>query len=525
MLAPPTAVRVDTESEGAPASEDGPTSGQLRRISGDIGGGLAAHRDVELRAGDVLADRYVIEGSIGSGGHGAIHRAIHRELDMPVAVKVLHLGGDTPEHAEIVQRFVREARIAARIRHRNVLSVYDTGQLADGSPFLVMELIEGEDLEKRIARGALSIAAIVDLGRQLFSGLTAIADAGVLHRDVKPANLMLHRETDGQVLLKLLDFGIARTRAEVARLTVTGVIVGTPHYMSPEQLRGEDTDMRADMYAASAVLYEAATGRPPFDGVATALVIGQILAAPLAPVRSLRSECPAALADLIERGLSRARADRPSHPLQVVAALDEIVRSESLASGALAWVGDVALSRTQPIELSRRRSQTPTQPAVSAPLTLPTSPQKTTRRVAMVGAALLGLALATGLALTRTEPVEATPSVLTMPTAVVATSLAPTPNVNDLLDQGLEALARGELDVALAHYRAAALVDPTRTEAQRGRGLAAARAGLHDEAIAAFERYLAMAPDAPDAERVHSRLETERARRSEGLARRGAQIP
>ena len=112
-----------------------------------------------------------------------------------------------------------------------------------------------------------------------------------------------------------------------------------------------------------------------------------------------------------------------------------------------------------------------------------------------------------------------------MPTAVVAASLAPTPNVNDLLDQGLEALARGELDVALAHYRAAALLDPTRAEAQRGRGLAAARAGLHDEAIAAFERYLAMAPDAPDAERVHSRLETERARRSEGLARRGAQIP
>ena len=533
-------------------TEDARTSGQQERASADRSGRQEVQRDgCDLRAGDIVADRYVIDGVIGSGGHGAIHRARHRDLDLPVAVKVLHVGGTTGPHLELVQRFQREARIAARIRHRNVLSVHDTGKLPDGSPFIVMELIEGDDLEHRIARAPISIPAIVDLGRQLFSALAAITEAGVLHRDVKPANVMLHRESDGQMLLKLVDFGIARSRAEIEKLTHTGAIVGTPHYMSPEQLRGEPLDARADMYAASAVLYEAITQRPPFDGAATALVIGQILSAPLTPIRSLRPECPEKLAKLVERGLSRKRADRPSHPMEVVALLDGIVRAEGLAAGALAWAGDPGRTHTAPLDLARRRMHAPNTPPVEEPGESPVvpieepepgleperpdhivdpppqaPPRKALRRgvavVAIAACALLGM-----LAMRGPEPIAAdvaAPVALAAPPTPVATTATTTattsearPQIDVLLDQGLEALARGEVDAALVHYRAAVIADPTRAEAQRGRGIAAVRAGLDDEAIAAYEAYLSLAPDASDAERIRDRLTAARARRSARL--------
>jgi serine/threonine protein kinase len=537
--------------DGIGSDEAGGSSGCHARLSDDS----ASH---DLQPGDIVSDRYVIDHIIGCGGHGAIHRARHRELDLPVAVKVLHLGG--PEHVpnELAQRFVREAKLAAQVRHRNVLSVHDTGRLPDGSPYIVMELIEGADLEARIARGPLSIPAIVDLGRQLFSGLTAIAEANVLHRDVKPANVMLHREMDGQVLLKLVDFGIARSRAELERLTVTGAIVGTPHYMSPEQLRGEVLDARADMYAASAVLYEALTGRPPFDGEATALVIGQILSATATPVRTLRPDCPEALEAIVMKGLARKRADRPSHPMQVVAALDALARAESLPTGALAWTGDVGLSPTMALDLSRRRVHTPNRPPVEEPegpvLPVPIEepdpaleperpdriddppPQMPPRRAgwrpfALGATAIAGLA-AVAWAMPAPAPTAAEPPApssverVALVSAVTPVSAAATQSETErLLQQGLEALARGEVDAALAHYRAAAEASPERVEAQRGRGVAAARAGLDDEAIAAYERYLAMAPDASDAERVRERLADLRTHRSERLTHRSARRP
>ena len=527
-------------------------SGTMRAVRADAPPG-------ELRPGDLVEGRYVIDQLIGCGGHGAIHRARHLELELPVAIKVVQ-GGPEGAHPQILQRFSREAKIAARIRHRNVLSVLDTGRLPDGSPFMVMELIDGEDLERRIAKGALSIAAIVDLGRQLFSALAAIAEAGVLHRDVKPANVMLHRETDGQVLLKLVDFGIARSRAELERLTVTGAVMGTPHYMSPEQLKGEPLDARADMYAAAAVLYEALTGRPPFDGPATALVIGQILSASFVPIRQLRPECPASLAEIVEGGLSRKRKDRPSHPMQVVAALDALAAAEGLPTGALAWAGDPGLALTAPLGLERRRLHTrapgdgegeeieelPPEGASLLPLVpddpepaqapsppdrihdpTPSLPRKAGHAawaggmVALVACGILGALWASG-------PTEAAHAEVAPPIAAAApptaSNVSPAatparPSVDDLLASGLEALARDEVETALAQYRAAVAVDPGRPEAHRGRGVAASRAGFDDEAIVAYERYLALAPDAADRERVRARLSAIRERRSERLSR------
>ncbi len=486
-------------------------------------------------AGTVIAERYLVGPAIGNGGHGAVYRATHLTLDLPVAVKVLGVSTLTEaQRDELTVRFAREARTIAGIRHRNVLAIHDAGLLPNGSPYLVTELIEGEDLEQRIARGALSIPAVVDLGLQLFSALTAIAEGGVLHRDVKPANVMMHRESDAHVLVKLIDFGIARPAEEVTRLTVTGQILGTPHYMSPEQLRGERLDVRADLYAASAVLYEALTGAPPFDGPTAPIVIGKILAAALEPVLRRRPDCPLELATLVERCLSRSSTARPAHPLEVVNALGLIAQRAGLPTGPLAWTDDEAFGRTAPLSLRRVRALTPVdapEPSGAADATtappgaagLPRSPR--TRRAVAIGVAVSALALGTALWVgsgdrtsAEVQPVAvALPAGLLPAPAVEPAAVAPAAPVDvaPLLRRGLESLARGETDEALASYRAACTADPNSSEAQRGRGLASSLAGLDGEAIRAFERYLALAPDAPGGARVRDRLRALRARRGE----------
>lgn len=463
-----------------------------------------------IAPGMLVADRYLIGPSIGTGGHGAVYSATHVQLDLPVAIKVLGL--PALEHEDSAgPRFEREARTIARVRHRNVLHIHDAGRLPDGSPYLVTELIQGHDLEQRIARGPLGVPAVVDLGRQLFSALAAIAEAGVLHRDVKPANVMLRREADGHVQVTLIDFGIARKRDELTKLTVTGTILGTPHYMSPEQLRGEPLDPRADLYAASALLYEALTGLPPYDGPTAPIVIGRILTEPLAPVRSLRPDCPADLAELVERGLARDRDLRPAHPLEVVVLLERIAHHGGLPTGSLAWADDPSLSLTPPIALEQVRRvdiPRPVTPAEPAPVPVPPLPPgpsrdpvpRRARRV--VGATVLGAAALAVALLAPWSWDEVSAETLPTPAAEAPASF----DVDRTLDEGFEALARGEVEAALSRYREAATLAPDRAEAHRGRGLAAARAGLDEEAIVALESYLSLAPDAADAARIRDRL-------------------
>jgi len=533
--APARARRRSTDTEQAPRTREPERPSSL----------------VVERPESLLVGRYRLGEPIGHGGQASVHRGIHAHLDLPVAIKVFPLDGFSPADAEAIQRrFLREARTAARVRHRNVIAIHDAGQTQDGSPFLVMELIEGEDLSRRIARGPIGIPGIVDLGRQLFAALTALGEAGVLHRDVKPANVMLRSEPDGQLLLKLVDFGIARGHLHSDRLTATGAIVGTPHYMAPEHLRGEVLDVRADLYSACAVLYEATTGRPPFDGETTAHVVGSVLSRPLRPVRTLRARCPEALAELIEIGLSRARADRPPHALAMITALDRIVEGEGLATGARAWSEDASAIRTPPLLLAQRRFARPARerspdedrarrepprdseeeqlPIAQRPTFLtprrdadapPLAPKHRGRARA---AALAGLLVALAI-------------VLGAPRGATGTGTRPAPrpdghgppvahadedvDVEALLGEGDSARARNELGAALVHYRLATTAAPARPEAHRGRGLAAASAGRDDEAILALERYLSLVPDAPDARAVRAQLETVRARRRERRVR------
>ena len=236
--------------------------------------------------GVVLGGRYRLVGRIASGGMGTVWEARDETLERPMAVKVLNEGlADDPRFAE---RFRREARSAAGLSHPNIAGVFDYGE-DDGRPYIVMELIDGEDLAERLARvGQLDPQQAATIGAEVATALAHAHGAGIVHRDVKPANVMLTRE--GEV--KVTDFGIAAPLEGSTGLTMTGSVMGTSRYISPEQAAGERATPASDVYSLGVVLYETLAGAPPFvreSPVATALAH---LHDQPQPVRELRPETP-----------------------------------------------------------------------------------------------------------------------------------------------------------------------------------------------------------------------------------------
>jgi eukaryotic-like serine/threonine-protein kinase len=221
----------------------------------------------------VAAGRYDVQRELGRGGMAQVYLARDRELDRPVALKVLmaHLGDDDGFR----RRFLREARLAGRLSHPNVVRVYDAGE-SEGRPYIVMEYVPGRSLAEC---GRLAPERVAELGRQACAGLQHAHDAGLVHRDIKPANLLLRE--DG--VLKITDFGIARA-AEMTRQTQAGTILGTAAYLAPEQIAGEDATRSADIYSLGAVLYELLAGRPPYVFDSLAELAAQQAAGVLVPV-------------------------------------------------------------------------------------------------------------------------------------------------------------------------------------------------------------------------------------------------
>lgn len=262
--------------------------------------------------GSVIADRYKLLTLLGEGGMGAVYKAEHVRMGKALAVKILR--GDFARDPSAVSRFVDEAQIVSRLSHPHTIAVFDFGEIdaAEGL-YLAMEYVPGKDLASVLRTGGpLPGPRVITIGQQMLGSLAEAHDAGIVHRDVKPGNVMLMQTRTGDDFTKVLDFGIAKLRDDehAASVTSVGAIVGTPNYLAPEQARGRDVDARADLYAAGAVLFELLTGRPPFVAPNPMAVVNAHLHDPPPPLKDHAPESTSAMAEVIRRALEKDPADR-----------------------------------------------------------------------------------------------------------------------------------------------------------------------------------------------------------------------
>jgi serine/threonine-protein kinase len=268
-----------------------------------------------IRGGTRVAGRFVIERLLGAGGMGAVYLARDEQLGEQVALKVI--AGLALLDPNAADRLRREATLARKISHPNVVRMHDLGE-EHGLLFVSMEYVAGESLAARIKRlGAIPASQLRPIAVQLCEGLAAAHACGIIHRDLKPANILI----DGQGRVKLIDFGIARSELN-AGMTATNMVIGTPDYMAPEQVKGGALDARTDVYALGAVLYHALTGRPPFPGD-TPIAVGLAHCQdPVVPPRQLRPDVPAVWETVLLRALEKTPFARYPNVAALQAALD-----------------------------------------------------------------------------------------------------------------------------------------------------------------------------------------------------------
>jgi serine/threonine-protein kinase len=274
-------------------------------------GGAGDRIYTQFAPGQVVAGRYAIRETLGAGGSGVVYRALDQKLDEAIAIKVIPIDKNSGD-AVAIERLKSEIRLARRISHRNVVRTHDIGE-ANGAYFITMELVHGTSLRELIdTQHALPIPATFAIGKQLCRGLEVAHGEGIVHRDIKPQNLML--SPDGT--LKIMDFGVARLAARPSQLTEVGYVVGTPEYMAPEQLLDEAIDARTDLYAVGIVLYECLTGARPFVAETAAALIGLKLAGQIKPPHEVSREIPRALSEAVVRALGNDPNERPASAIE-----------------------------------------------------------------------------------------------------------------------------------------------------------------------------------------------------------------
>jgi serine/threonine-protein kinase len=312
-----------------------------------VGVGNAIDPKEQLRrlptTGDVIVDRYQLEEKIGRGGMGVVYAARHLTLRQRVAVKFLVT--QSMEGAEAAARFVREARTAAAIQSQHVVRVLDVGALETGALYMVMEFLSGKDLAQVLrGHGPLACEEAADIVLEASEAIGEAHALGIVHRDLKPANLFLADHTDGTSSVKVLDFGLSKVllpEGEVdERLTEHGRIMGSPHYMSPEQVRNaQQVDWRTDIWALGAILYHALSGHRPFDGPNAAAIYVSIATDEPKPITDHRPDTPAALKAIVRRCLEKDVGKR----FQSVAELVKALKPYGTARGRLAAQKALAL--------------------------------------------------------------------------------------------------------------------------------------------------------------------------------------
>jgi serine/threonine-protein kinase len=281
--------------------------------------GIGAEGQAALRKGQVLFDRYVVERLIGEGGMGTVWLVKDREFDSERALKLIISGIANDPQARA--RFRREARILDRLNHPNAVRVYDA-RVGREMAFIAMEYVKGEALSKILVPGVpMPLDVVTALTEQLCDVLQAANDEGIIHRDLKPNNLMLVDGRDGRKIVKLLDFGIAKIREGADDVhTMTGNLLGTPLYMSPEQITGDPVDARSDLYSAGVILYELLTGHRPFTGAVGQIIYSHTSVAPPAFADiNPDVEVPAAVEEVVRKCLSKKPEDRPQTPRELKA--------------------------------------------------------------------------------------------------------------------------------------------------------------------------------------------------------------
>lgn len=431
---------------------------------------------VDIRPGDVLAGRYLVEAELGRGGMGVVFAVRHIALDTGMALKVMR--PDIAAKPESARRFSREARAAARLESEHVVRVFDVGTLASGQPYMAMERLEGRDLGCLLAeRGQLPVAEAAALLLQAIDALAEAHSLGIVHRDLKPSNLFLVERKDGTSGLKVLDFGAAKLVEPSANEDLSGStrsqLVGTPQYMSPEQLRAvPDLDARTDIWSLGVILFRLVSGRPPFEGDSFPELCASIIGSSPGEIPG----APPQLSELLRRCLAKPREARfasvhelaeallPLAPPSVQAARKsrlELPRAvpELRAAGA-------ANADTLPSTLLQRfESDLSSLPATATA----TAAQRISSRATAAMFVLTGLcALVIGLAVALWPQAASTPAVAASPASLepqwVATQ--PTGHVEGFLDQApARDLSTVELSTALAKPQLQPSADPRRRSA------------------------------------------------------------
>lgn len=495
-----------------------------------------------------LGDRYLITGLLARGGMGLVYEGRHEQLGRAVAIKVL--GPDMGSDPAIVERFLREARIASSFGHGNIVDVSDLGTLQDGRPYLVMPRIVGVDLAVVLAReGPMSPRRVAKLLCGVAAALDLVHAKGLAHRDVKPENLMYVVRADGSESVMLTDFGIAGLiAAKQARLTADGMICGTPAYIAPELVSTGEFDGRADVYALSAVAFELMTGRVPFDGHPGLVMAAKVQTAAPSLSAVAKRRFGRAVEDVVARGLARAPEDRFQRAGAFVAALAEAAQKEEAGCAhvhasrrrALANPNKVLRPRafaTKPIValglmssvlvaswflphggVSERSHSRPPEAVLSAVVMPPPKASVTgDERLPDLGTAPAPAAVvhaevesdskdagtvAAAAPMRRARVHVAAPQPLPLPSAA-----APAFSADELSRKANQELLHGRLVSALELFERAVERDSRSEPAYRGLGVVNERIGRRAEAMRAFRRALELEPHGPHVAALRARLE------------------